>query len=435
MKTATLTAKQGIALKYLTDKTTTEVLYGGAAGGGKSYLGCCFIIYLCTEYDGVRCLIGRSKLDTLKKTTLNTFFEVCAQWGIHANTHYSYNASSNVITFFNGSTVILKDLFQYPSDRNFDSLGSLELTAAFIDECSQITEKAKQIVASRIRYKLDEYNLTPKVLLTCNPSKSWVYHTFYKPHKESKLPVYRKFIQSLVDDNKHVSKHYKEQLNKLDYISKQRLLFGNWEYDDSDDKLIDYNAIVSSFDNKHIQAGDKYITADIARYGKDKTVIVYWNGLRAEQFVVLSSNSVTQAADEIRKLQAMHSVKLSNIIVDDDGVGGGVRDILRCVGFVNNSAAIKKQNYQNLKTQCYYTLADYINRSAIYLHTNDISARNSIIQELEQVRRKNYDKDTKLQLVGKDDVKLAIGRSPDFSDAIMMRMYYELKSTGRYYIQ
>lgn len=434
MKIASLTAKQGLALKYLTDNTTTEVLYGGAAGGGKSYLGCCYIIYLCTEYDGVRCLIGRSKLDTLKKTTLLTFFEVCAQWGIHANTHYSYNASSNVITFFNGSTVILKDLFQYPSDRNFDSLGSLELTAAFIDECSQITEKAKQIVASRIRYKLDEYNLIPKILLTCNPSKNWVYNTFYKPHKEHKLPAHRKFIQSLVDDNKHVSRHYKEQLNKLDYISKQRLLFGDWEYDDSDDKLIEYNAILSAFDAVHVPAGDKYITADIARYGKDKTVIVYWNGLRAEQFVVMANNSVTQAADEIRKLQAMHGVKLSSIIVDDDGVGGGVRDILRCRGFVNNSAAIKKENYQNLKTQCYYMLADYINRSSIYLHTNDISARNSIIQELEQVRRKNYDKDAKLQLISKDSVKLAIGRSPDYSDAIMMRMFYELKGAGKYYV-
>ena len=209
---ATLTKKQGLALKYLTDKTTTEILFGGAAGGGKSYLGCAYIIWLCTNYDGIRCLIGRSKLDNLKKTTLNTFFDVCSQWNIKANVHYKYNASSNIITFYNDSQVILKDLFQYPSDRNFDSLGSLEITAAFIDECNQITEKAKQIVSSRIRYKLDKYNLTPKLLMTCNPSKEWVYNTFYKPSKQNNLPKYRKFIQSLVTDNRHISKHHKEQL-------------------------------------------------------------------------------------------------------------------------------------------------------------------------------------------------------------------------------
>ena len=166
---ATLTKKQGKALEYLTDSTTNTVLYGGAAGGGKSFLGCAYIIWLCVKYDGVRCLIGRSKLDTLKKTTLNTFFEVCSSWGILAGQHYNYNAQTNVIRFFNGSEVILKDLFQYPSDRNFDSLGSLEITAAFIDECNQITEKAYQVVGSRIRYKLDEYGLIPKMLLTCNP--------------------------------------------------------------------------------------------------------------------------------------------------------------------------------------------------------------------------------------------------------------------------
>lgn len=435
MKTQTLTTKQGKALRYLTDKQTTEVLYGGAAGGGKSYLGCAWIIWLCTEYDGIRCLIGRSKLTALKTTTLNTFFEVCKQWGLKADLHYKFNAGSNIITFYNGSEVLLKDLFQYPSDRNFDSLGSLEITAAFVDEVSQITEKAKQILGSRIRYKLDKYNLTPKLLLTCNPTKGWVYNSFYKPQKENSLPKHRQFIQSLVTDNKYVSKHYKEQLEKLDYISQQRLLFGNWEYDDSEDKLINYDAILSTFDNKDISVGEYYITADIARYGKDKTVIVLWCGLRAEQFIVMAENSITEAAKSIKELQQAYGIKLSNIVVDEDGIGGGVKDILRCRGFVNNSKALRNENYANLKTQCYYLLADKINKLKIYINTQDINTRNFIVQELEQVRRKNFDKDNKLQMLGKDEVKLAIGRSPDFSDALMMRMLYEIKATGKYYVQ
>lgn len=432
---ATLTTKQGQALKHLTDDTTTELLYGGGAGGGKSYLGCAWIIWLCVKYDGVRCLIGRSKLDTLKKTTLKTFFEVCSAWNIQANIHYKYNAQTNIITFYNGSEVILKDLFAYPSDKNFDSLGSLELTAVFVDECNQITEKAKQIVGSRIRYKLDEYGLIPKMLMTCNPSKEWVYTTFYKPYKDNVLPDYRKFIQSLLTDNRHVSKHYKNQLDKLDFVSKQRLLFGNWEYDDSEDKLIDYNAILGSFELEDTQGGTKYITADIARYGKDKTVIIYWNGLRAEQFKVLDSNSVTEAAEHIRTMQRTYGVLLGNIIVDDDGVGGGVKDILRCKGFVNNSKALKGENYVNLKTQVYYAFSNALNKSEVYINCNNITHKNFIIQELEQVRRKNFDKDTKLQLISKDEVKLAIGRSPDFSDALAMRMYYELKPQGNYYVQ
>ena len=80
-------------------------------------------------------------------------------------------------------------------------------------------------------------------------------------------------------------------------------------------------------------------------------------------------------------------------------------------------------------------LRDYINKSKVYIRCNNISYKNYIIQELEQVRRKNFDKDTKLQLISKEDIKNAIGRSPDFADAIAMRMYYELKPQGKYYIQ
>ena len=54
----------------------------GFAGGGKSALGCLWIIESCQKYAGSRWLIGRSKLDTLKKTTLKTFFELASKLGI-----------------------------------------------------------------------------------------------------------------------------------------------------------------------------------------------------------------------------------------------------------------------------------------------------------------------------------------------------------------
>ena len=430
------TPKQSTAIKHLFDNETSEVLFGGGAGGGKSYIGCAWIIYSCIRYKGIRCLIGRSKLDNLKKTTLNTFFEICKSWGLRANKDYEFNGASNIITFYNGSQVMLKDLFHYPSDANYDSLGSLELTMAFIDECNQITQKAKAILSSRIRYKLDEYKLIPKLFMSCNPAKNWVYNEFYLPSKQGVLPKHRKFIQALASDNVHISKHYETQLQKLDEISKQRLLYGNWEYDDSEDKLIEYNAILNMYDNTTAQTGEKYISADIARFGKDKTVIIYWNGLRAEKIKVLETNTITEAAQEIRELQRIESVKLSNIIVDDDGVGGGVRDILRCKGFVNNGKVINNENYQNLKTQCYYKLAEYINASKLYLQTNNTLLKDDLTKELEQVRRDKIDRDTKLAILPKEKVKQIIGRSPDYADALMMRMYYELKpNIGKYFIQ
>ena len=432
---ANFTDTQQQAIEYLFDKTTTEVLFGGAAGGGKSWVGCAWLILMCLKYPKTRYLMGRSKLDSLKKTTLNTFFEVCEAWGIKASKHYNFNAGSNIITFFNRSEIMLKDLFLYPSDKNFDNLGSLEITGAFIDEANQITEKAKNIVASRMRYKLDDYGLIPKMLMTCNPAKNWVYTQYYRPAKDGKQKTHRKFIQSLVDDNEYISKYYKTQLLTLDELSKQRLLFGNWEYDASKDSLIDYNAILSLFENKGV-SGDRYISCDVARFGSDKTVIMYWEGLHVKKIRTLLKSSINEVVDEVRQIQQENGVPLRNIVIDEDGVGGGAKDFLRCQGFVNNARPLKKENYPNLKTQCYYKLAELINKSQIGITCPDITAKNNIIEELEQVRMKDADKDNKLQIIPKEQIKDFIGRSPDYSDAMAMRCYYEIDSNfGKYFVQ
>ena len=65
--------KQLDALRHLAiDHECELVLFGGAAGGSKSFLGCAWQVQRRLKYEGTRGLIGRSKLDTLKKTTVKT---------------------------------------------------------------------------------------------------------------------------------------------------------------------------------------------------------------------------------------------------------------------------------------------------------------------------------------------------------------------------
>ena len=179
-----------------------------------------------------------------------------------------------------------------------------------------------------------------------------------------------------------------------------------------------------------------YITCDVARFGVDKTVLMLWSGYHIENVQSFLKTSITDVYDKIREWQKDNAVSLRNIIVDEDGVGGGVVDLLRCRGFVNNSRPLKNENYQNLKTQCYYKLSDMINKGQIGINTKDTGIKEDIIEELEQVRSKDADKDNKLQILPKDKVKDVIGRSPDYSDAMAMRMYYEIdQNVGKYYVQ
>lgn len=421
-----LTYKQTEALDLLEDKTTKQLVFGGGAGSAKSFLGVYWIIKESLKYPGTRSLIGRSKLKTLKETTLKSFFEVCKLQGLENGKHFNYNAQTNVITFFNDSEIMLKDLFLYPADPEFDELGSLELTRAFVDECNQITFKAWSTVISRIRYKLDENNLVPKILGTCNPSKNWVYTEFYKKNKDNTLGENKKFIQALLSDNPFISKHYIDNWEEQSNSMRERLLFGNWEYDDDPDKIFDFDKISNCFTNSFINTGEKYLTADIAMQGSDKFVVIIWNGFIVEKIKAFDKTNGKEVLTIIENLAKEYSVPNGNITFDNDGVGSFLGGFLEnSKPFINNSKALENENYRNLKTQCYFKLAEKIKQDLIWI--KDEEYKEEIIKELEQIKQKDRDKDTKISLEGKDKVKLRLGRSPDFADALMMRMIFEYK--------
>lgn len=433
-----LTAKQTKALDYLEDNKTTELLYGGAAGGGKSQLGCYWQLKRRVKYPGTRGLIGRASLSVLKVTTLQSFYAVASAQGVISGRDFYQTSAQdklfpNSLVFQNGSVIYLRDLFLYPSDPEFDDLGSLEITDAFIDEGSQVVVKAKDTIRTRLRYKLIDD--TPKVLTASNPAKNWMYRDFYKPSILGTLEEDKKFVQSLPVDNPYLPESYLTILRTLkDKNQRARLWEGNWDYDDDPAALIEYDCIVNCFTNEYVPTGDKYLTVDVARKGKDKSVIGLWSGFRLERIVSYEKNTIPELAERIKAMQKHYNVPLSHVVVDEDGVGGGVVDILGCKGFVNNSSPLdiveggeeRKANFDNLKSQCYWSLADKINENGIYIATTLSTEKDSIIEELEQVKDKGIDKEGKRGVLPKDKVKEIIGRSPDYSDMIMQRMYFEL---------
>lgn len=426
------TLKQYLAWEKLQDKTTNYVLFGGAAGGGKSFLICIDALINCIKYPGVKYFIGREELKRLKDSTFLTFYKAARYYNVPSKT-FKYQGQEHYLQFANGSRIDLLDLKYLPSDPLYERYGSAEYTGGYIEEGGEVNFAAFDTLKSRIgRCKNDEYNIAEKILITANPKKNWLKKIFVDPAMKKELPENYFYVSALVGDNPYIETNYIKNLESLtDKVKKQRLLFGNWNYEDDDDSIMSYDAITSSFSNTFIKEGIKYMSCDIARYGQDNTVITIWNGWRAEKIITHSKKSIVEITEIINNLRQKHEISIRNIVIDEDGVGGGVVDALRgCIGFVNNSTPIqmlqKKQNFQNLKSQCYFGLAEKINNNEVFINCTQ-SEQDLITEELQVIKQKNQDSEGKLSIIPREEIKGLIGRSPDFASSLMMRYYFEIQ--------
>jgi len=441
------TLKQNDAFFALEDRNVNYVVFGGGAGGGKTWLGCEWLLTQCLSYPGIKCFIGRAELKRIMQSTFITFQEVSKHHGV---SHlWKYKANYSYILFENGSRIDLLDLQNVPSDPNYERYGSIEYTLGFIEEGGEVHSMAFDVLKSRIgRFKNKQYDLIPKMLITCNPKKNWIYNDFYKPWKQGVLPDNMRFIQSLYKDNPHTADTYGEQLSSIkDIATRQRLMLGNWEYDDNENAMISYEAMTDLRTNVLALAVDdngqqikpiKFISVDVARKGKDKTKIVTWEGLNAVRVKVLEQEDTEVVSDTVKAVANTEQIPRSRIVIDEDGVGGGVLDQCKGArGFIANSSpttsddakdhdgAEFKLNYVNFKAQCAYMLADLIN-DRMMACTFDQAEYELLVEELQVLRSLQQD-EKKLGIIPKSDMKELLGRSPDIMDTFIMRMSFEVK--------
>lgn len=426
-----LQPRQIEAAEYWLDSETEEILYGGAKGGAKSYLGCSLIFGDALTYPGTHYFIARSELNDLKKFTTPSVYEVFEHWKIEVNDYMKFNGQDNYFDLHNGSKVFYLDCKYLPRDPEFHRFGSMQFTRGWGEEIGQMHPLALVNLGASIgRWKNEKYGLKRKMLLTANPHKGYGYINFYQPFKSGTLPEIRKFVKALPRDNKYLSAEYLESLNRLPKNERERLYLGNWEYDSDPASLLNYDDIEAMFTNDHLeqQPNDHYIICDVARYGSDRAIITVWKGNKLIDVVIFKTSSTVEIQNAITALRAKYKVPLLNVLIDDDGIGGGVTDNLNAIGFVNNSKPYNGQ-YQNLKSECGYKLAENIKDIYIEIILADKEIE-MIKEELGMLKTFESDKDGKLRILPKEKIKEKLGRSPDWLDIFIMRMYYEVQ-TGR----
>lgn len=200
-----------------------------------SYLGSAWLVSSCIRFPKISMIVARKELKVLKATTWKTIKNIMDEWKLEEDVNYHINNADGVITFWNGSTISQLDLAPQPSDPDYNNLGSLEITGAFIDEVAEISEKAVEVLASRIRYRIAETFVVGKILMSCNPTLNWPRRTFVQDDDgfPVRLPRGYRFIRFSLFDNpdEKFRAIYFNKLSKIrDKATRLRLLYGNWDF-------------------------------------------------------------------------------------------------------------------------------------------------------------------------------------------------------------
>lgn len=418
--------KQRLAYNYLRDDVAKFVCYGGAGGGGKSWLGCEWLMQCCHFLPGTRWFAGRNNLKDSRASISVTFVKV-AQW----HGFSEYRLTNDGVEFDNGSEIIFLDLTYYPvKDPMYERFGSLEFTGGWIEEAGQVNGLAFSVLQTRIgRHMNDKYGIQGKILITCNPKKNWLYDLFYKPWKENTLKDGYAFVQALVQDNPFATEDYINTLrNTNDKVTKERLYFGNWEYDDDPAVLCGYDAICDLFTNEHIKpSGESSGSADLAMKGRDRFVAGHWKGNVCYIKIDQSYSEGKTIEADLKRMMIECSIPRSMMVADSDGLGAYLESYLNGIREFHGGNRPINPEFDNLKSECAFKLAEMINNRLIRIVCND-AQRERIKKELSVLKQDHIDADTRKKgIISKEKMKEILGHSPDYLDMLIMAMIFRIK--------
>jgi len=382
------------------DAKETNILFGGAVGGGKTAWLVNEAICHCLEYPGARIYLARQALTSFKKSTLLTLcefmpFDLLKQW----------NKGDHVFIFNNGSRLYYGGLGDSFAD--IQKLKSMELSAVGIDQAEETTEDFFFMLSSRIRLK----DFPHKFWLTANPSPNWIKMRFLESDLED-----HKFIPALPSDNPFLESDYIEKLRKIlpeELIS--AWIQGNWDAIAEENAVFNYQDIIAAMKRETIEDIDsECLGVDPARFGRDETVIARKRGNELFFERIMSKKSTMETTGVVIQVAGNSNIEIK---LDSIGIGAGIADRLieqdyNLIEVVGSASPENKKLYKNLRAENYFNFKNMLPKLKI-------PEDDKLLAQMMAVRYRIFS-DGLLLIESKDEMKRRGIGSPDRLDALVI---------------
>lgn len=380
-------------------------LYGGAMGGGKTFALCAEVIALSCDYPGNRGYICRHELSSFKKSTFITLDRMLEKSRMVIRHHQT----DNYYLLNNGSMIIYGGLGD--DTRAIEKLKSMELGWFAIDEASETTENFFFMLCSRLRLSLPGIRYFG--LLGSNPEPGWLKHRFIDQKLDNHI-----FIPALPTDNPDLPEGYIDRLKEIfpdEWI--KRFLEGDWTAWEGAKNIFPYKEIHAAF-SRNIEAGKPIeIGVDVARSGKNETVIVLRSGSKVEILEIIKQSDLMFVSGRVAFW--IGDKKPDKIKIDADGLGAGVVDRLKELGFKiteihGGAKARNNERFANQKAEIHWGFRERLLSGDVDLPENDIELK-SQLTAIEY----NIKSNGAIEIVSKEDMEKKGIKSPDRAEAVI----------------
>lgn len=292
-------------------------------------------------------------------------------------------------------------------------------------------------------------NTREEVYEQCHEIIDKLWKPVYEKLGYDKLTMFIKsatFIKGNIEENEKLlssDPNYVANLAQQGEEQRARDLEGNWNFKAVGDDMIKM-ADLEAFYAQPQMIGDgvKRVSCDVAFTGGDSLVMWLWVGWHIHDIAVFKLDPKS-TVNAVRSKLNEWGVLDENFAYDLQGVGQTLKGWFpKAIPFNNQEAvdAKEKNLYGNVKSQCAYLFSKKLWEREVSINPRllefkfsgkgfeNMPLRQILMKERKCIRKDDSKADKGFYLIPKDTMKKFVGHSPDFFEALLIRMIFELKS-------